>query len=550
MKRVIDDIINLISPVKRFHRSSTCFLDLPNEILLMICRYMSTPDILHCFYTPETPNMRLHCLISDYYTKINLDAITFDKCNYLINLFDSSNYLLQPESLKLSNEHVSCLITHYFSSISQKIIEAIFVNLKDLTLIDCLPDDLYTIDQHSKHLTKLQYLHVTFRKFKQDFDISYVGKNDIIINRLLFSGQMCTLHTIKIELNNGLSLYKCLIPHQSLRHVQIILRTIDDLYILLNGLIPNVETMIVQLSQSRILSCTRIVMDDMEYILGYMTNLRKLTLNIRDTPDSRFSNGLTMESILNKYVPHLCQFDYTMTHRISDTTLIEDFIRWTMKYIYYEIDNTKWIHIYSLPWPSTRQDKREIPIVNGQHDVSVTSDVKYALYTNNVNITRENELLEINKKFSQVHQLRTCLSIDIILPQRISKLILSVSSINSIPQPSIRHLIIERRLIDEKEINILARQFPRVNYLELLFPLEKDHFLRCFKTLFNFDSTTEKHFIWSEMICFHTVINYQQRNSIYTNEKLHYWLIQNTDLKFHSMPFYANCSNSMFSVWL
>ena len=79
-------------------------------------------------------------------------------------------------------------------------------------------------------------------------------KTDSIINLLLFSGLLCTLHTIKIEQYDGLSLYNCLSPHQTLRHVHIILLTIDDLYILLNGLIPNVETMIVQLRQSRILS--------------------------------------------------------------------------------------------------------------------------------------------------------------------------------------------------------------------------------------------------------------------------------------------------------
>ncbi|CAF4680448.1 unnamed protein product [Rotaria sp. Silwood2] len=220
-----------------------------------------------------------------------------------------------------------------------------------------------------------------------------------------------------------------------------------------------------------------------------------------------------------------------------------------MEVVFYENEKCKGIHIYSLPWPSTREDKREIPVVNGQYNISVTSDVKFALYMNDVNIARENELLEMNRVFSQVRQLRTCLSINMILPQRISKLILTVSSINSIPQPSIHHLIIERRLIDEKEINTLAHQFPHVKYLELLFPLEKDSFLRCFKTLFSLDDTTGKRSFWSEMVYFRTVISYQQRNSIYNNDKLYYWLIQNTDLKFYSIPFYASCSNSMFSIW-
>ncbi|CAF0922065.1 unnamed protein product [Rotaria sordida] len=73
-----------------------------------------------------------------------------------------------------------------------------------------------------------------------------MDNNEKIINRLSYSGQMCTLHTIKLESYNGLSLYKRLIPHQFLRHIHISLQTIDDLHILFNGLIPYVETMIVQ----------------------------------------------------------------------------------------------------------------------------------------------------------------------------------------------------------------------------------------------------------------------------------------------------------------
>ncbi|CAF2028329.1 unnamed protein product [Rotaria magnacalcarata] len=78
-----------------------------------------------------------------------------------------------------------------------------------------------------------------------------------------------------------------------------------------------------------------IVVDNIKCILGCMPNLIKLTLSIRDTPDVIFSNGPMFESILNEYVPHVRQFDYTMTHRIVDSTSIQDFIRWPM-------DNSKY----------------------------------------------------------------------------------------------------------------------------------------------------------------------------------------------------------------
>jgi len=48
---------------------------------------------------------------------------------------------------------------------------------------------------------------------------------------------------------------------------------------------------------------------------------------------------------------------------------------------------------------------------------------------------------------------------------------------NSIVQPSIDHLIIERRLKDDKEMLILVHQFPNIKYLELLLPLDKHSFM-------------------------------------------------------------------------
>ncbi|CAF1368441.1 unnamed protein product [Rotaria sp. Silwood1] len=100
------------------------------------------------------------------------------------------------------------------------------------------------------------------------------------------------------------------------------------------------------------------------------------------------------------------------------------------------------------------------------------------------------------------------------LPRRISKLILNVdtpvSPMMSIPQENIHHLVVERRLIDTNEIHILACQFPRVIYLELLFPFEKLSFLRCIQTLFCLADNTEKRSFWSEMTYFRTILTDEQ----------------------------------------
>jgi len=75
---------------------------------------------------------------------------------------------------------------------------------------------------------------------------------NVLINQLLFNGNLPSIHTICYETYNGLFLNNSLISHINLRHVHLALATIDDLYILLNGLIPNVQTLIIELCQSRI----------------------------------------------------------------------------------------------------------------------------------------------------------------------------------------------------------------------------------------------------------------------------------------------------------
>ncbi|CAF5134511.1 unnamed protein product, partial [Rotaria sp. Silwood1] len=72
---------------------------------------------------------------------------------------------------------------------------------------------------------------------------------------------------------------------------------------------------------------TGFVIDDIKSILNYMPALTKSTLSIRDIHDLIFCQGPKLESILNEYLPHLCHFNYTMTHRINDSKSIENFIQ-------------------------------------------------------------------------------------------------------------------------------------------------------------------------------------------------------------------------------
>jgi hypothetical protein len=120
---------------------------------------------------------------------------------------------------------------------------------------------------------------------------------------------------------------------------------------------------------------------------------------------------------------------------------------------------------------------------------------------------------------------------------------------NSVEQPSIRHLIVKRRLIDENEISIIHHQYPHVKYFELLFPLREERFFCCLKTLFNINDQNEQHSYWNKLIHFRTIYTYEQ-TIIFDKEQFYDWLISNTDLKFHSNSFIVNTSYSILSIWL
>ncbi len=70
----------------------------------------------------------------------------------------------------------------------------------------------------------------------------------------------------------------------------------------------------LQLTEFTLLeSSNELINDNIKWILGFIPNLNKLTLSIRDTSDPLFCHGPNFESILTQFLPNLRQFDYTMT---------------------------------------------------------------------------------------------------------------------------------------------------------------------------------------------------------------------------------------------
>ncbi len=338
------------------------------------------------------------------------------------------------------------------------IIESIFSDLKSLELIDCSERDVLCICAYDIDFGEVENLSIRMYK---DHDIEGIFNSidmrlfcfEMNLNQFLFNEKFCLIERIFLEIHCGFNLNKSLISHKNLRDVDLILKTIDDLFILLDGLIPNVEIMIIRLCRRKIFIEDKshsktiskylhlidftlidlhadITMDNIQSILSFMPNLNKLTLNMHDTFDCRFCHGPYLESILNEYLPNLCQFDYTMTHLINKETLIEDFVRWPMIRVSYGGGIYPWIHIYSLPWPSSRNDRRTLPVDRYGSNRLVTSDVKISQYTKEIFVTKSEQFSQLKNEFIGVRQLSICLSIDIQLPLHIYKLIICTETRN------------------------------------------------------------------------------------------------------------------------
>jgi hypothetical protein len=143
-------------------------VDLPNEILLAICRYISPVDVLRAFFTPETPDARLHRAILIYRTHINPSATTFAEYRYIAKLFNEPHYFLRPISLTINSEPIPSLTRCYFSERAFGHMKSLPDNLRQLTLINCIPGDLGYIIKYLGNLKRLEQLHIIGRKLEQD----------------------------------------------------------------------------------------------------------------------------------------------------------------------------------------------------------------------------------------------------------------------------------------------------------------------------------------------------------------------------------------------
>ncbi|CAM4884230.1 unnamed protein product [Rotaria socialis] len=103
-------------------------LDLPDEVLLMICRYLQPVDVLRAFF--KSTSDRLHRLILGYRTNLVLSTLSYAEFRFVVD--ELLPYLETPQ-LTLSKSKIPCLVEHFLSLCHQLPLN----NLRKLTLKSC-----------------------------------------------------------------------------------------------------------------------------------------------------------------------------------------------------------------------------------------------------------------------------------------------------------------------------------------------------------------------------------------------------------------------------
>ncbi|CAF4375046.1 unnamed protein product [Rotaria magnacalcarata] len=140
----------------------------------------------------------------------------------------------------------------FFLGLPDTTIDSIVRNLTCLKMLNVSQSDEVTINKFYTNMEKPEHLHLTIL-----YTTEFSSRGNRLF-RLLSSGKRRALRSVTIRKSNGFILRKALAAHECRQYVDLVLQTIDDLFVLLGGLVPNVQTMIIKLQQSRLLTSTLI----------------------------------------------------------------------------------------------------------------------------------------------------------------------------------------------------------------------------------------------------------------------------------------------------
>ena len=232
-------------------KTFTQFEDLPNEIVLLICRYLTAAEVLDAFVDR---NERFLSCLSKY--RQNID---FTKCSYrdfqvllmmlILNVFQSS-------TLTVSNVQIPTQL-EIFHNLCHRAIQFHLSDVYQISLLEWVESNLYKTPLSLKRFPSLRSLQIVQSRSEK----SYSSMNCSInreFRRSLFNS-FDTLTELELTTNDGIILHKQFSSNERLKSLIISLQNINDLDILLDGLAPNLNVLHVTICQSNIYVQTIII---------------------------------------------------------------------------------------------------------------------------------------------------------------------------------------------------------------------------------------------------------------------------------------------------
>ena len=314
----------------------TNFDDLPNEILLLICPYLKPSWSFKAFLNCHP---RLSRCIEEYYQNIDLTNSSYLDLLHVWSAMSES--MLHPSKLTLSDAKMSDQIRSFLNRCNYS---TTFppITLQHLSLLECTNDIHYAVSSFLLKCRALKSLTI-IEPTSTENRASLAHTNSDRFRQSIFY-EWKTLTELVFTTNSGIIFSKKVPPNSWLTSLTISLQTITDLYVLLDGVVPNLRFLRVTVCQSNTnerltlpddwprysmahlnelyLTTTEKVpftLDHLRHIAATVKPIQTLTLTIAQwtSNNENFIEGHQLEMLMEEFLPQLHRF-----HCFIQTTTI------------------------------------------------------------------------------------------------------------------------------------------------------------------------------------------------------------------------------------
>ncbi|CAF0817969.1 unnamed protein product [Adineta steineri] len=578
---------------------------LPDELLLSICRYLSSADVLFSFYGL---NSRLSQTISGYYQHVVIAKLPYTQFHCICTSI-LPHVGLNISSLVISNQWKGVLSTLFLNYFSDKM-SLIFPQLKHLTFISFNSNSLKLFLNSLQNLPQLRGINLYFQ---YDGSIDSDG-SETLLDRL-FSANNNRLNSILFDDESIIFSVDDKICNRfycNIQKLSLDIKTLCDLHQLLT-ILPQLISITVTINEDssipdNINTCTPVhslkelqlqsfspswSYDELASILKRIPNVEILSISIETYDDERLIDGKKFSLLLSNLSLH--KFNYFLQYYNSSSSslvdskkIVSSWKEFNQKFICIKNDEKKLIALYTVPFIFSYLILHGTLARNEIFIDSYASQVKMlTLYEVSTDLV---DIFSIIKKSRQIQRLNIRMD-EKIVPQSLQQIHLGKlpyltkvlawrgSSVNMEYfrrlleiAPNLYHLEVNfefiRSLLDNEYICELFRRRITHLYISIPITIDVESVVSSISRLTTI-ATSLKHFYLSLLKDYkaseltildilkylpncHCLISFGIVDIIITKElvskDIHRWILENSTL-YDYKPFFVDYTGNIFRLW-